>query len=103
MARQLHTRHGHTEMGREHFKDALLLFRDFPDGPVVKNLPCNAGDSDVIPGWVEWEFKPGLLILNPHALLTYPHCALRPEHGVSDVCSSQDGGRGRSWMDITRY
>ena len=34
-----------------YFKDALLLFRDFPDGPVVKNLPCNAGDSDVIPGW----------------------------------------------------
>ena len=52
---------------------------------------------------VEWEFKPGLLILNPRALLTYPHRALRPEHGVSDVCSSQDGGRGRSWMDITRY
>ena len=23
---------------------------DFPDGPVVKNLPCNAGDVDSIPG-----------------------------------------------------
>ena len=24
---------------------------DFPDGPVFKNLPCNAGDMSSIPGW----------------------------------------------------
>ena len=24
--------------------------RDFPSGPVVKNLPSNAGDVDLIPG-----------------------------------------------------
>ena len=24
---------------------------DFPDGPVVKNLPSNAGDAGLIPGW----------------------------------------------------
>ena len=24
--------------------------RDFPGGPVVKNLPSNAGDSDSVPG-----------------------------------------------------
>ena len=24
---------------------------DFPDGPVVKNLPSNAGDIGSIPGW----------------------------------------------------
>ena len=24
---------------------------DFPDGPVVKNLPYNAGDMDLIPVW----------------------------------------------------
>ena len=24
---------------------------DFPGGPVVKNLPCNAGDVGSIPGW----------------------------------------------------
>ena len=24
--------------------------RDFPGGPVVKNLPCNAGDTGWIPG-----------------------------------------------------
>ena len=25
--------------------------RDFPGGPVVKNLPSNAGDACSIPGW----------------------------------------------------
>ena len=25
--------------------------KDFPGGPVVKNLPCNAGDKGSIPGW----------------------------------------------------
>ena len=24
---------------------------NFPGGPVVKNLPCNAGDVGSIPGW----------------------------------------------------
>ena len=24
---------------------------DFPGGPVVKNLPCKAGDTGSIPGW----------------------------------------------------
>ena len=24
---------------------------NFPGGPVVKNLPCNAGDESLIPGW----------------------------------------------------
>ena len=24
---------------------------DFHGGPVVKNLPCNAGDKDSVPGW----------------------------------------------------
>ena len=28
----------------------LVKYRDFPDGPVVKNLPCNAGDVGLIPG-----------------------------------------------------
>ena len=25
--------------------------RDFPEGAVIKNLPCNAGDEVAIPGW----------------------------------------------------
>ena len=28
-----------------------MLFQDFPGGPMVKNMPCNAGDLDLIPGW----------------------------------------------------
>ena len=27
------------------------MSRDFPGGSVVKNLPCNAGDTGLIPGW----------------------------------------------------
>ena len=27
------------------------LLRDVPDGPVVKNPPCNAGDAGLIPDW----------------------------------------------------
>ena len=26
--------------------------RESPGGPVVKNLPCNAGGTGLIPGWV---------------------------------------------------
>ena len=29
----------------------LRFSRDFPDGPVVKNPPCKAGDMGSIPGW----------------------------------------------------
>ena len=46
--------------------------RDFPGGPVVKNLPSNAGDAGLIPGQ-------GPKI--PHAVgqLLSP-CALEPVH-----------------------
>ena len=27
-----------------------MINGDFPGGPVVKNLPCNAGDEGLIPG-----------------------------------------------------
>ena len=29
----------------------ICYLRDFPGGPVVENLPCNAGDTGSIPGW----------------------------------------------------
>ena len=32
-------------------KHELRVLRGFPDGPVVKNLPSNAGDMGSIPGW----------------------------------------------------
>ena len=31
-------------------KPKIILRGDFPDGQVVKNLPCNAGDVGSIPG-----------------------------------------------------
>ena len=30
---------------------STIYFRDFPGGPVVKNLPYNAGDMGSISGW----------------------------------------------------
>ena len=32
-------------------KTHLKHFGDYPGGPVVKNLPSNAGDTGSIPGW----------------------------------------------------
>ena len=31
--------------------DLVIKWRDFPGGPVVKNLPSNTGDVGSIPGW----------------------------------------------------
>ena len=39
--------HGPTEVCLKHLITKVL---DFPGGPVVKNLPCNAGDTGLIPG-----------------------------------------------------
>ena len=39
---------------------------DSPGGPVVQNLPCNAGDASSNPGW-------GTKI--PHAATTEPMCS----------------------------
>ena len=47
---------------------------DFFGGPLVKNLPCHAGDSGLIPGW-------GTKI--PHATGQLSlHSATREETGV---------------------
>ena len=27
------------------------MYWNLPGGPVIKNLPCNAGDAGSIPGW----------------------------------------------------
>ena len=38
--------------GENYFHTPILQkIRDFPGGPVVKNLPSNAGDMGSIPGW----------------------------------------------------
>ena len=49
--------------------------RDFPGGPVVKNLPCNAGNVGSIPGW-------GTKI--PHYLVQLSPTALEPMHHDRD-------------------
>ena len=36
-----------------------MLSRNFPGGPVVKNLPSNAGDTGSIPGWRIKSHTPG--------------------------------------------
>ena len=35
--------------------DKNRMLRDFPGGPVVKNLPSNAGDASLIPGFARYE------------------------------------------------
>ena len=44
---------------------------DFPGGPVVKNLPCNAGDMCSIPSG-ETEIPHVSEQLNPHVKTTVP-------------------------------
>ena len=43
--------------------------KDFPGGPVVKNLPCNAGDKGSIPGWGN-KIPQAMEQLNPCATTT---------------------------------
>ena len=53
--------------------------RDFPGGPMVKNLPCNAGDVGSMPGW-------GTKILHPldqlslHTTISESTCHNRRSH-----------------------
>lgn len=51
--------------------------RDFPGGPVVKNLSCNAGDTGWIPGWGT-RTPHTVEQLNVHATDTEP--PLKPMH-----------------------
>ena len=41
------------------------IFANFPGGSVVKNLPTNAGDTDLIPGKIPWrrKWQPTLVFL----------------------------------------
>ena len=49
----------------------IRSFRDFPGGPVVKNLPFNAGDMGLIPGQ-------GAMI--PHGPRQLSLCTTTSEH-----------------------
>ena len=48
--------------------------QDFPGGPVVKNLPCNPGDSGSIPGQ-ETKILHAKEQLSPCATITEPACS----------------------------
>ena len=39
------------ELTKRSLKKKHTAIRDFPGGPVVQNLPCNAGNVGSIPGW----------------------------------------------------
>ena len=54
----------------------MLNDRDFPGGPVVKNLPFNSGHTGLIPRW-------GTKI--PHAARQLSPCAATSESGDSGV------------------
>ena len=41
-----------------------ILGRDFPGGPVMKNLPSNAGDTSLVP---DWEIRSHMPELRPGA------------------------------------
>ena len=47
--------------------------QDFPGGPVVKNLPCNAGDTGSIPGQGT-KIPHALGKLSLHAAITETAC-----------------------------
>ena len=45
--------------------------RAFPDGPIVKNPPCNAGNEGSIPDW-KTEIPCAMELLSPCAATTEP-------------------------------
>ena len=47
------------------------IYGDFPGCPVVKNLPCHAGDVGLIPGWVI-KIPHASEQLSPQATITEP-------------------------------
>ena len=49
----------------------MLQARDFPGGPVVKNLPSNAGDTGLIPGRGT-KIPHAMGQLSPHTTTTEP-------------------------------
>ena len=55
---------------------------NFPGGPVVKNLPCNAGDKSLIPGW-------GTKILHALEQLSSHTATTKSEHHNWGVCAPQ--------------
>ena len=56
---------------------------DFPDGPVVKNLPSNAGHVSSFPGW-------GTTIPHATGQLSPSATSREPAHCSKDQCSKKN-------------
>ena len=56
-----------------------VAIRDFPGGPVVKSLPCNAGDTGSVPG-------PGTKIPHAEGPLSPSATAREPAHHNKRSC-----------------
>ena len=63
---------------------SAIYFRDFPGGPVVKNLPYNAGDMGSISGWgskfpraetARWNYRACALQQSPRGSQLRPQAA----------------------------
>ena len=51
----------------------IMTLKDLPGSPVIKNLPSNAGDMVLIPGWGT-KIPCALEQLNPHTTHREPVC-----------------------------
>ena len=80
--------------------------RDFPGGPVVKNLPSNAGDTGSIPGrGTKIPHAAGQL--SPHAATTEPTCCgahtpqLESPYATTRVPTCHSFGAHMLWSPCT--
>ena len=76
------------------------IFRDFPGGPVVENLPSNAGDAGLIPGrgtkisHAGWATKLACYNLWVYALQLEknPRAAMKTQHSRKQ--------KTRQWLEV---
>lgn len=70
---------------------------DFPDSPVVKNLPYNAGDVDLIPGWETKIPQPS----NNYACvqqLKIPHATTKTQHSQTNFKKFKKEGKKGAFL-----
>ena len=59
---------------------------DFPDGPVVKNPPCNAKDTGLIPG-LRTKIPHAVRQLSPRVPTTKAHAVQSPSATTTEACA----------------
>ena len=67
-----------------------VCLEDFPGGPVVKNLPCDAGRAGSIPGQKP-EIAQVVEQLSPHAITTELECSGAPGPSVDSPTAATKG------------